>query len=161
MVSEFATGLGIFKSMMDMAKGLKDANDATIRNSAVIELQEKILAAQSAQAMLVQRVGDLEKEVAGLKDWKTEKEKYQLTEISPGIFAYVIKSAMQNGEPVHCLCSNCYQQGKKSILNATYQNMSNALHCHLCSALFSVNVKLENTGHFDYAGHFPEEETMA
>jgi hypothetical protein len=63
---------------MDIAKGLKDINDATVRNAAVIELQEKILAAQAEQTALVVRVGELEKEVADLKAWDAEKQRYEL-----------------------------------------------------------------------------------
>ena len=36
-------------SLSDLAKGFEDINDATIRNGAVIELQEKIFSAQEAQ----------------------------------------------------------------------------------------------------------------
>ena len=46
MVAEVMTGLGAFKAALDVAKGLKDISDATVRNSAVIELQELILSAQ-------------------------------------------------------------------------------------------------------------------
>jgi len=52
MVGEVFAGLSAFKAMYDAAKALKDINDAAIRNSAVIELQEKILSAQAAQAAL-------------------------------------------------------------------------------------------------------------
>ena len=55
-VAETIAGLGAFKSMYDMAKAIKDMNDAAVRNAAVIELQEKILAAQSAQAALLERI---------------------------------------------------------------------------------------------------------
>ena len=46
MASELIAGLGLFKTMLDMAKGLKDISDAAVRNAAVIDLQEKILAAR-------------------------------------------------------------------------------------------------------------------
>jgi hypothetical protein len=46
--AELIAGLGIFKSLYDSAKALKDINDGTVRNGAVIELQEKILSAQEA-----------------------------------------------------------------------------------------------------------------
>ncbi len=49
MVSEIFAGLGAFKTMFDIAKGLKDINDAAARNAAVVELQEKILAAQASR----------------------------------------------------------------------------------------------------------------
>ena len=70
MVAEIYAGLGAFKAMFDIAKGLKDIDDAARRNAAVIELQEKILVAQEAQSTLINRVGELEKEVAGLKSWE-------------------------------------------------------------------------------------------
>ena len=60
MAAELIAGLSIFKSMMDMAKGLKDINDAAIRNAAVIELNEKIRTAQAQQTTLVARIGELE-----------------------------------------------------------------------------------------------------
>jgi hypothetical protein len=40
MVAEVFAGLGAFKTAFDIAKGLKDIDDATRRNAAVIELQE-------------------------------------------------------------------------------------------------------------------------
>ena len=56
MVAEIYAGLSAFKAMFDMAKGLKDINDAAIRNGAVIELQEQILSAQQQQSELIERV---------------------------------------------------------------------------------------------------------
>lgn len=67
MVSEVFAGLGAFKTMLDMAKALKDINDATIRNGAIIELQEKILTAREAQSALLERIGELEEKVAGFE----------------------------------------------------------------------------------------------
>jgi len=40
MAGEVIASLSIFKTLLDMAKGLKDINDAAVRNAAVIELQE-------------------------------------------------------------------------------------------------------------------------
>ena len=42
MVAEVFGSIGAFKAMFDIAKALKDMNDAAIRNGAVIELQEQI-----------------------------------------------------------------------------------------------------------------------
>jgi hypothetical protein len=70
--AEIYAGLGAIKTAFDMAQGLKAISDATVRNPAVIELQEKILTAQHTQAALVERVRELEKEVASFKDWKAD-----------------------------------------------------------------------------------------
>ena len=67
MASELIAGLGIFKTLFDMTKGLKDMNDAAIRSATAVELLEKILTAREQQAALLERVGELEKEVAGFE----------------------------------------------------------------------------------------------
>jgi hypothetical protein len=116
MVAEVFAGLGALKTAFDIAKGLKDIDDAARRNAAVIELQEKILSAQQSQSALIETVGNLENEVARLKAWEADKARYQLTEIGPGMVAFSIKEGMRNGEPFHRICANCCAGGKKSYL---------------------------------------------
>jgi hypothetical protein len=116
MIAEAIAGLSIFTSLMDAAKGLKDINDATIRNGAVIDLQEKILAAQAQQTALVERIRELEEEVTGFKAWDAEKERYTPTDIGGGTFAYAFKKGMERGEPPHRLCVACYNKGQKGLL---------------------------------------------
>jgi len=115
-VAETLTGLGAFKALYDSAKALKDMNDAAVRNGAVIELQEKILAARDAQTSLLEQVAQLEKEVARLKDWEADKKRYQLADIGKGVVALALKPTMSDGEPMHYLCADCAAQGKKSHL---------------------------------------------
>jgi len=74
MVAEVYAGLGAVKAAFDMAKGLKDINDAAIRNAAIIELQQKILGAQEEQATLIQRLRELEQELSNLRAWEEEKK---------------------------------------------------------------------------------------
>ena len=45
MAGELLTGLSIFKTMLDMAKGLKDINDTTLHDAAVVELREHLFTA--------------------------------------------------------------------------------------------------------------------
>jgi len=128
MVVDFVAGLGIFKSLYDSAKALKDVNDATIRNGAIIELQEKILAAREAQTMLLERISDLEKEVANFKTWDTEKQKYEMKMVAPGSMVYALKIQIQGAEPPHYICAKCYEDRKKSILQRKPANPIGAQH---------------------------------
>jgi DNA-directed RNA polymerase subunit RPC12/RpoP len=116
MVGEVFAGLGAIKTALDIAKGLKDINDAAARNLAVVELTEKILAAREAQSTLLDRVSDLENEVIQLKDWKADKDRYQLADIGNGVVALALKRAMSNGEPMHYICADCAAKGQKSYL---------------------------------------------
>lgn len=118
MVGEAIAGLSAVKTAFDLAKALKDMDTAAARNAAVIELQEKIFTAREAQTALLERVGELEKEVARLKDWEAEKQRYALMALAPGFFAYVLKPEEQRGMPPHAICANCYERSAKSILQS-------------------------------------------
>jgi hypothetical protein len=72
MVAEVFAGLSAIKSV-----GLKDIHDATLLNSALIELQQKILDAQAAQSALVERISELDKVLASFERWDAEKKRYQ------------------------------------------------------------------------------------
>ena len=72
MIGEAITGMNALKTALDMARALKDINDAATRNAAVIELQQKILDAQQSQFELLRRVDDLEKQIS-VADRKSEQ----------------------------------------------------------------------------------------
>lgn len=134
MVAEIYAGISSFKVMLDIAKGLKDLSDASARYAAVIELQEKIFAAQEAQTSLIQKVSDLEKEVVQFKNWDAEKDRYLLTDYGSGTFAFALKPEKANGEPFHRVCANCFNQGRKSLLQHkhTTHDKRECLICHSC-----------------------------
>lgn len=140
MIAEGIAGLGALKTAFDMAKGLKDIDDTVRRNTAVIELSEKILAAREAQSILLDRVSALEKEVASFETWDAEKKRYKLTELCPGVTAYSLKEGMEDGEPPHHICGSCYQDRHKSVLQAEFwQPMRcEVLVCHDCGAVLYV-----------------------
>jgi hypothetical protein len=142
MASELIAGLGLLKTAFDMAKGLKDISDATIRNGAVIELQEMILSAQQQQSALIERVRELEKEVARFETWEAEKQRYELKEV-PGlnhVLAYTLKPEAQSSEPPHWICTNCYENRKRSILQPEERvpGRAKVLVCNNCGSDFYV-----------------------
>ena len=122
MVAEVFAGLSAIKSAFDIAKGLKDIDDTARRNAAVIELQEKILSAQQEQSALVERIRELEAQVASFEKWDTEEKRYQLTDFGGNTFAYALKPDAARGEPPHRICPTCYEKRIKSILQFRFQN---------------------------------------
>jgi hypothetical protein len=114
------------KLAFDMTKTLGAIRDFSKLNETVIELQRLImsaqsdaLSAQSDQFSLLDRIRSLETEIAGLKAWDAEKKRYQLTEVAPRVFAYVLKPDAGGSEPSHWICAACYENGKKSILQGS------------------------------------------
>lgn len=131
-VAETIAGLGAIKTAFDMAKALENIHETTVRDRAIIDLQKEILAAQAAQFALVESVGTLKKEVADLKAWDADKQRYKLTELKPGVMAYTLKEGMENGEPIHQLCASCYTSGHKSFLVPATWNPGRA-HVLVCN----------------------------
>lgn len=143
MVAEVFGGIGAFKAMFDLAKGLKEMDTANARNMAVIDLQERILTAQAVYAELTGRVRDLEEEVRRFETWETEKQRYELYEAMHGKFVYRLKEGVEPSEPPHKICAKCYQQGEKSILQADMivergSGMTNYLMCHTCGSKINM-----------------------
>jgi CII-binding regulator of phage lambda lysogenization HflD len=113
MAAELITGLGIFKTLLDIAKGLKDIDTATARNAVAIELQEKIFAAHTAYSALLERVSQLEKQVTNFERWETEKQDYEMKALASGSIVYALKPSVQGTKPPHYICANCYEHQKK------------------------------------------------
>jgi len=144
--TEIATTLGSLKAAFEIAKSFIGVRDATIIQSKVFELQREILSAQQsalsaqqAQFSLLEQIRDLEQQITDMKAWETEKERYELTEVAPRVFTYVLKPDMGSAEPPHWICAACYQNGKKSILQGRESHTFGWWHtCPSCSAEIST-----------------------
>ena len=143
MVAEVYAGIGAFKTMFDMAKALKEMDTANARNMAVINLQERILTAQSAYADLASRVGELEEQVRSFETWDRDKQRYELHELKPGKFVYRLKDGAEPAEPPHEICAKCYEDGKRSVLqqervHAPKGGMQEYVTCHRCRSQINI-----------------------
>lgn len=115
-----ASGL---KTAADIAKAAMDVKSAVDVQGKVFELQRVILAAQQdtfsaqqTQSALLQEKRQLEERIRELEAWDRDKQRYQLSEVGSGTFAYTLKSEAKGSEPEHMLCAHCFQRGRKSIL---------------------------------------------
>src|SRR5258708_463343 len=84
-VAEIAAGITSLRATLDIAKAMVGLRDAEAFRSKSIELQEIILRAldsgieaREAYSKQLDAIRALEAEVARLKAWGTEKEKYEL-----------------------------------------------------------------------------------
>jgi ribosomal protein L32 len=138
MVAEVFAGLTAIKTAFDLAKGLKDIDDTTRRNAAVIELQEKILFAQAAQLELVEMVSELKKRVVELETWDADKKRYELKDIWQGSLAYVVKESMGDSKTPHNICANCFERGHKRYLQPRLTGFVKELFCSECNTAIIV-----------------------
>lgn len=108
----------------DIAKGLLELKSISDVQGKVIELQSTILSAQSSalsanadQSAMVEEIRQLKEEVARVKAWEAEKQRYKLHAPWEGSVVYALKKSMSDSEPPHWICTSCYENGRKSILN--------------------------------------------
>jgi hypothetical protein len=127
----------------NIAKGFLQLRTIAEMQGKVIELQSAILAAQSSalaaqseQATLIQRISELEKEIARVKAWEGQKQRYKLHSPWEGATVYALKRSMCEGEPAHWICTHCYEDGRRSILQFGYKKEAgNAYRCPSCDAV--------------------------
>jgi NAD-dependent SIR2 family protein deacetylase len=137
-VSAIAGTVSALKGAMDITKAMIGLHDAQAVQAKVIELNAKILEAQSSaftandeRAALIDRVRQLENEVARLRAWEAEKQQYQFAEVSQGVYAYTPKEGAEAAKVFHMLCANCFQQNEPSVLQAT-QELRARRRVHKC-----------------------------
>lgn len=127
-MTAIGAALSSFKAMKDIAEAMVGLRDAAAFRERQIEFQGKIIEAQSAlsalqdeRSTLIETIREREEEIARLKAWDAEKQRYELKDLcgGSGSLAYLIKPDAQGSEPPHCLCASCYNAGKKSILQNT------------------------------------------
>ncbi len=122
-ITGIGAALSSLKAASDITKAMVGLRDAEVFRMKAIELQGIIMEAQAsaidareAHSTQVERISALEAEVARLKAWDADKQRYELKPLGQGIFAYTVKPDAQGSEPAHSICPDCYQRGVKFIL---------------------------------------------
>lgn len=109
-------------------------------NGVLMGLQSQLYAAQMERAALSGRIAELEAKVASYETWEQEKQRYQLHQFAEGGFAYALTQEMRGSEPTHYICSRCYEDGIKSILQRGNDGWFRALVCHRCSSVVRTDL---------------------
>ena len=124
-IAAIGGALGSIKAAGEIANAMLKLHDAKALQEKTIELnriiisaQQDAMAANGAQTALVARMGQLEREIADLRNWKTDLSRYELTELGSGVVVLAIKEALRNGEAFHRICATCAAGGKKSYIQA-------------------------------------------
>ena len=135
------------KVASDMAKGFLELKSISEIQGKVIDLQSAILSAQSSalaanadQAAMAEEIRKLREQLALSEAWNTEKQRYQLTALQPGIFAYALKKEAAGAEPPHWVCARCFNAGAKCVLQnqGDFYSASEFL-CNGCNAKIKLS----------------------
>ena len=128
-------------TMVGLRDSTKIQEAARELNTIILAAQRSALEAQSSQLSLLKQVGELEKEVVAVKKWDAEQQRYELKDMGGRALVYAIKPSMRGTEPPHAICTNCYEHGKKSILqfNGASTMGEQSYDCSSCKTRFHVN----------------------
>jgi hypothetical protein len=136
--SEIAKGFLHLQSMAEVQGKVIDLQ------SAILAAQSSALAAQSEQSSMIQRVRDLEEEITRIKAWEGEKELCQLVSPWEGatLLVYALKESRKESEPPHWICTKCYDDGRRTILQPSYNSVGYwLLICPTCHAEMNSGVR--------------------
>ncbi len=132
MVGEAFAGIGAIKSAIDILKSLKDGDTAAKVGAVALDLQQKLSAALKDYDALAQSKRALEAELADIKDWQREKQRYELKTVGTGVVGYMLKPAERGVAAPHWVCPTCFDNRKKSYLQFSTQ-MSGGMNVYRCT----------------------------
>ncbi len=145
------------KAAADISKSILDIKSTTEIQGKVIELQSALLEAQNcalvattAQFELQEEIRKLHEELKIVTDWDDQKNRYQLIcpWKGPGQI-YALKRLEAEGEEPHFLCSNCFHNKKRVILNPTNKGGWVLMACPSCKS--TVDTGYRGIGSPEYA----------
>lgn len=132
-MSAVSAALSSYHALKDIAQSMIGLRDAAAFQGKLIEFQGKLLDAQASvfavndeRTSLLERIGELEKDVANLEAWETQKKRYSMIVMQSGSIAYALKPEAQPAEPTHKICANCFQRQKISMLQPVAQDRASA-----------------------------------
>jgi hypothetical protein len=114
--------LGLALKGAETIKNLVTTPDAKKQAAELFDIiltgQQSALEENIKQRALLEEVRELKQHVAKLEAWDAEKQRYALAPPwHAGVPVYALKQSAANGEPPHYICTHCYQDRRKSILN--------------------------------------------
>lgn len=136
----------IAKALIDLKTMTEVQAKAIELNGLILDAQSDLLTANAAQATLVEENRELKSEIARMKNWEAEKQRYKLIAPFPGCMVYALKKSMSAGETAHYLCAACYKKGQPSILQGREGRVMKgvgkgnaAFVCDVCGSAAEVN----------------------
>lgn len=136
MIAEISSLFSSVKTAYDIAKGISTLKSDVDRNESISKILEILLSVET-QALSVNTIAqklqeekyELTQKLMEFEKWSETETQYELKEIASGVFVYACKKTNQPSEPMHWLCTNCWKDKIKSIIQKT---LSDSYTCPKC-----------------------------
>jgi hypothetical protein len=143
MYAEISAAIQSVKTVSELAKAANSIANHNELMAAVSEVNARLmdatavaLASQERQSELLNRVAQLEKELADLRERQRIAQRYQLHKFPPGSLAYRLNEEHETTEPAHFLCAKCVDDGGHTKLQPWG---SRRLKCMTCETVIPTD----------------------
>lgn len=155
LITEGAATFGVLKSAYEFVRDLRKSSDPATLKAGVEELTDRLLAAREDALKMAEQFDTvveenkkLRSELSKRQGWEAEASRYQLMEIYPGSFAYVLRADKQGTEAPHKACAACFKSEKISILQK-------ADSVHLKCSACGTNIQFQESKNHAYTARIP------
>ncbi len=141
MYAEISAAITSAKTALDIAKaanGLANYNELV---SAVSEVNTKLmqattvaLASLEKQSSLTSEIAELKEKLREVENWEGQMKRYKLHAFPTGALAHALQPGMEQGQPIHYLCTTCVSKRQPTIL----QPSGRLLYCPVCKTNIAV-----------------------
>ena len=143
------SAISSLKSAVEISKNLLELKSTAEIQSKVIELQSALLEAQNnalsattAQFEMQEKIRDLEAKLKAVDDWEDQKKRYTLIAPWKGPSqVYALKRSDAKGEEPHFLCTNCFHNSRRVILNPIKKNTWVLMSCPSCKSTLETGYR--------------------
>jgi hypothetical protein len=140
--TEIASALTSLKAAIDIIKGINALNiDVAVKQKAsdlldsLISIQSSMVTLQIESQELLKVNEELKRQLAQFEHWESTKGQYILSQVGSGL-VMMPSSSHPNPEPLHYLCTNCWENRKKSVLQKSEHYGAAPHYCPACKATF-------------------------
>ena len=133
--------IDVIPNLKSIGLGSTTSDDSLKLDNNILEAQNVLSKIQLSYNELIQAKTSLEEELVHQKQWNKEKENYILQNVGSTGFVYTLKPNKEFAIPNHWLCTNCYENGKKSILQISLAGrlaIPNTWKCFSCQLQMQI-----------------------
>ena len=130
------------KAAFDISKSILEIKSTTEIQDKVIKLQSALMEAQNSALELQEKVRTLEEQLRAANEWGDQESRYSLVCPWQGpAQAYALKRSASEGQGPHFLCSNCFHNKRKVILNPSRKDGWILMACPSCRATIDTGYR--------------------
>ena len=138
-LSSLKTAADISKTFVEIKSEAEIQSKVISLQNALLDAQNNAISATTAQIEMQEKIRELETRLNDIVDWEVQKKRYLLVNPWKGhAQAYALKRSHADKEIAHLLCTNCFHESKRAILNPTEKNSRILMACPSCKAVLDT-----------------------